>query len=78
MIEEQVFQLASTMIKSYIGTHGPEFEDLTPEDYSKHFLNSFDVMLKSASQYISYKREESQGLSYKQGESLSAQTQKFI
>ena len=59
MIEEQVFQLASTMIKSYIGTHGPEFEDLTPEDYSKHFLNSFDVMLRSASQYISYKQEES-------------------
>lgn len=78
MIEEQVFQLAYKMIDLYIGTHGPEFENLTPENYSKHFLNIFDVMLRSASQYISYKQEESQDLSYKPGESLSTQTQKFI
>ena len=78
MIEEQVFQLAYKMIDLYIGTHGPEFEDLTSENYSKHFLNSFDVMLKSASQYISYKQEESQDLGYKPGESLSTQTRKFI
>lgn len=31
MIEEQGFQLAYKMIDSYIGTHGPEFEDLTPK-----------------------------------------------